>query len=83
MCLLSRLLLLFVSGSPEVNPTIDQNRPSGYKSPGAKLLAGLTRTERGFTPQNTELELRFLPVPYRRPLNRVGTLRACAVCVTR
>jgi len=30
-----------------------------------------------------ELELRFLPVLYRRPLNRVGTLSACAVCVAR
>jgi len=28
-------------------------------------------------------ELCFLPVPYRRPLNRVGTLSACAVCVAR
>jgi len=30
-----------------------------------------------------ELEFRFLPDPYRRPLNRVGTLSACAVCVAR
>jgi len=41
-----RVPLLVSSGSPAINPTIDQNRPSGYNNPCLlRLLAEFTRKE--------------------------------------
>jgi len=50
-----RVLLLFVSGEPEIHPTIDQNSASGSKNAGLfRRVAEFTRKE-GSTRRKTTI----------------------------